>query len=491
MAVDIGLALGAAARALIKVALSCGAGAVAFRLGLFTVPAMKQMSTLYIKIFLPCLLFANTAVAISPSNAASAGPLIGFCVLYLVAGHLVGYILFRFLRAKLPRHFQRTLLPVAGIGNHGDLVLSILLTVGNNPPFRQGDAALGIAFVTLFLVPLNVTLFAFGSAAFQADMKHLINNDEEVLNGEEVLNDEEVPQVVIEPPKSDEFDGGELETLNGRGRSKKRLSIESPATASRRYSPSLGPAEPICPDPDDQFGIPLDALEPPQLDRKPSISVSVSGVSFASQRAASPAPLSTRSARPPAWRRIASRIWANPIVQTLTMPPNFALVLGLLVALIPGVKSVLVPVAGSTSVPPLAVIYDTTTFLGNGAMPLSMCLFGAALTTIDPDWRAAAVGVRWAAVWLVFYRLLFLPVAGIALVEGMVAWGWIDAEAKMLRFVLMMQACVPTAQMCLILTQYFHPRGESKEVATVMALQYAISVVTLTASLTYILAILS
>ncbi|KAJ3376097.1 Protein M3 [Allomyces arbusculus] len=483
MGVDIGLALGAAARALIKVALSCGAGALAFRLGLFTVPAMKQMSTLYIKIFLPCLLFANTAVAISPSNAASAGPLIGFCVLYLVAGHLVGYILFRFLRAKLPRHFQRTLVPVAGIGNHGDLVLSILLTVGNNPPFRQGDAALGIAFVTLFLVPLNVTLFAFGSAAFQADMKHLINNEEEVL-GEE-------PQVFVEPPKSDEFDDGELDTLNGRGRSKKRLSIESPATASRRYSPSLGPAEPIRPDLDDPYSIPLDALEPPQLNRKPSISVSVSGVSFASQRAASPMPISTRSAQPPAWRRNVARIWSNPIVQTLTMPPNFALVLGLLVALIPGVKSVLVPVAGSTSVPPLAVIYDTTTFLGNGAMPLSMCLFGAALTTIDPDWRAAPVGVRWAAVWLVLYRLLFLPVAGIALVEGMVSWGWIDVEAKMLRFVLMMQACVPTAQMCLILTQYFHPRGESKEVATVMALQYAVSVITLTASLTYILAILS
>ncbi|KNE58048.1 hypothetical protein AMAG_04874 [Allomyces macrogynus ATCC 38327] len=485
MAVDIGLALGAAARALIKVALSCGAGAAAFRLGLFTVPAMKQMSTLYIKIFLPCLLFANTAVAISPSNAASAGPLIGFCVLYLVAGHLVGYILFRFLREKLPRHFQRTLLPVAGIGNHGDLVLSILLTVGNNPPFRQGDAALGIAFVTLFLVPLNVTLFAFGSAAFQADMKHLINNEEEVLDGE-------VPQVVIEPPKSDEFDGDELDSLNGRGRSKKRLSIELPATASRRYSASLGLAEPIRPDLDGPYDIPPDALEPPQLDRKPSISVSVSGVSFSSQqRAASPVPLSTRSARPPAWRRLASRIWENPIMQTLMMPPNFALVLGLLVALIPGVKSVLVPVAGSTTVPPLAVIYDTTTFLGNGAMPLSMCLFGAALTTIDPDWRAAPVGVRWAAVWLVFYRLLFLPVAGIALVEGMVTWGWIDVEAKMLRFVLMMQACVPTAQMCLILTQYFHPRGESKEVATVMALQYAVSVVTLTASLTYILAILS
>ncbi|KNE59237.1 hypothetical protein AMAG_18130 [Allomyces macrogynus ATCC 38327] len=407
MAVDIGLALGAAARALIKVALSCGAGAVAFRIGLFTVPAMKQMSTLYIKIFLPCLLFTNTAVAISPSNAASAGPLIGVLRAFTSSWATSSATFsFRFLRAKLPRHFQRTLLPVAGIGNHGDLVLSILLTVGNNPPFRQGDAALGIAFVTLFLVPLNVTLFAFGSAAFQADMKHLIN--------EEVVLDEELPQVIVEPPKSDEFDGGELDSLNGRGRSKKRLSIDSPATTSRRYSPSLGPAVPIRRDPDDRYSIPLDTIEPPQLDRKPSISVSVSGVSFSSQRAASPVPSSTRSARPPAWRRIAARIGSKPIMQTLMMPPNFALVLGLLVALIPGVKSVLVPVAGST----------TTLFL----VPLHVNLFTRA------------------------YRR---------------------------------RNCVSFSR------STSHPRGESKEVATVMALQYAVSVVTLTASLTFILAILS
>ncbi|KAI9150987.1 Protein M3 [Blastocladiella emersonii ATCC 22665] len=433
---SIGTSIFAATRAVLKVALACGTGALAFKSGMFDAPSMKVMSGLYVRLLIPCLMFAKSAVAITPANVPYLVHLVAFSVGYLALGHVVGAVLVWWLRDSLPRHFRRTLIPVAAFGNHGDLILSILYTVGDSPPFRKGDAALGVALVAVFLTAFNVIFFSSGVGHFQADVAHL-----EVEEAVELSLRAATPV-----PEEDEED------------------VKRPASRSRddAAGPSSSAAESTIP------LVPLD------------------------ESAASPPPLRPHSLP----RRIAASLSAffrratqHPAIASLMNLPNLGLFLGLFVALVPGVGPL---VAGSKSAP-LSFLYDAADFLGSAAVPLSMTIFGASLTTLETDaaaWREFP-GILRALVAVLVFRLVLMPVAGVAAVEAAVRGGWIPRDQKMLRFILMIEACVPTAQLCLIMTKFYHPRGEAKEVAAVMLAQYAACFVTLTASLSFILNLLS
>ncbi|KNE71529.1 hypothetical protein AMAG_15744 [Allomyces macrogynus ATCC 38327] len=384
-----------------------GAGALTFRLGLFDRATIKTMGKMFVHVYLPALIFAKTAVAITPTNAPYILLLVIFASGYLALGHLVGYLLYRMLPdAWLPAHFRTSLVSIAAYGNHGDFVLSIIASVGAAAPFAPGDADRGIAYVSVWYAVFNVWFYAIGIQCIERDFRGFAvgavdHRDSELLDR----------VVVKEPTPATDEDDDENEDEGAEG-----IRMRSPALLS---------------------------------------------------------------------------IWKHPVVQSLMLPPNIALALGLVVALTP-ISKWMIPIASG---PPLGWLYDASQFLGQAAIPLSMTLVGAALTTIDAD-RAALKrienrGVLISAAALALYRLVLVPVIGIAIVQAATKAGWVPKDDLMLRFVLMVEACVPTAQICIIMTQFYHPRGESKEAALVMLVQYLASFFTVTIALAYIYTILT
>ncbi|KAJ3369865.1 Protein M3 [Allomyces arbusculus] len=447
--VSLGVAIWAGARAMLKLFAVLGAGALTFRLGLFDRATIKTMGKMFVHVYLPALIFAKTAVAITPTNAPYILLLVIFASGYLALGHLVGYLLYRMLpNAWLPAHFRTSIVSIAAYGNHGDFVLSIIASVGAAAPFAPGDADRGIAYVSVWYAVFNVWFYAIGIQCIERDFRGFAvtavdQRDSELLDG-----------VVVKEPtpvtdEDDDDDDDEHESAEGiRMRSPALLSVPDHSPRARAAS-----------------------------------------TSSSARLSAPPPPLSTPHR--PAWSRTLLKFWTHPVVRSLLLPPNIALALGLVVALTP-ISKWMIPIASG---PPLGWLYDASQFLGQAAIPLSMTLVGAALTTIDAD-RAALKrienrGVLISAVALAVYRLVLVPVIGIAIVQAATNAGWVPKDDLMLRFVLMAEACVPTAQICIIMTQFYHPRGESKEAALVMLVQYLASFFTVTIALAYIYTILT
>ncbi|ORZ35278.1 auxin efflux carrier [Catenaria anguillulae PL171] len=472
---SIGTYIFAAARAVLKVALVCGAGAISFKSGMFDEPSMKLMSKLYVQVLIPSLLFSKTALAITPTNAPYLGQLIGVSVLYLAIGHLAGFVIYRMLINKLPRHFRRTIIPMAAYGNSGDLVLSILASVGNEPPFNKGDQALGVAFVAIFLASFNIVFFSSATAHFAADVAHLVEAEEVAMTPQESRNPSlelddgpassssassllpegdvaDIQDQEIVPPSSSTFVSSSASASN--------------ASPSSRLSPEVKERPPATPPPRAHApNAPLNSNAEAQHEASPSTMHTI--------------------------RRIWLTVSTHPLLSSLLNLPNIGLFSGLLVALIPGALPLMVP----TSSAPLSFIYSAFDFLGQAAVPLSLTIFGASLTTLETDrrvWREYP-GIPWALILVLVFRLILMPVIGIVVVEVILvgALGWIPKEEKMLRFVLMIEAAVPTAQLVLIMAKYYHPQGEAKEAAAMTLAQYAVCFLTLTASLAFILNLLS
>ncbi|KAI9223953.1 auxin efflux carrier [Blastocladiella britannica] len=457
-----GQAIWAGARAMLKVACVCGAGGLAFRMQVFDRPTSKNLANMFIKLFLPMLTFSKVSVAFTSDNIRFAGVIIAFGSGYLIFGHLVGILVYLMFRNKMPVHLRKSLIPATAFTNQGDLPLSIIVSLAGTGPFTSADVDKGVAFVAVWYSVFNLFFYAFSIRFFEADFAALARVEdaadpelEEVALSDNVRgddgNDEEEADVLAKAPESPT--------------SSHSAAAASPAGAATvtyvQEEANEGiPLAPMAPDDDARTGT------SPDLD-----------------------PGASRLPRWPAqaWARVSSayaRVQANPLGRAVLFPPNVGLFLGLLAALVPGLHGLFFPLVTA----PFSFVYDTAAFLGAAAVPISMTIFGAALTTVDLD-RATLrqyPGVLWSGIVLAVYHLLLLPAIGIGMVYVATSAGWVPEEEKMLRFVLMAQGCMPTAQICVVITQYLHPRGESKEMATIMLVQYAAAMVTLTGSLAFI-----
>ncbi|ORZ41273.1 auxin efflux carrier [Catenaria anguillulae PL171] len=425
----------AGARAMLKVALVCGIGALAYRFQMFDRPTSKTISKMFIQLYLPLLIFSKTSIAITPANAPFLAIISTFALAYFALGHAFGAVLWYFARRYMPIHLQLSLIPAAGFGNNGDLVLSIIMSLEGIGGFTSADVDKGIAYVAVWYAIFNAIFYSASVNCFKADFRRLAKA-EEVL---EVDVDVGNPGIAIEPATATHVEPSSTTQV-----------VDTTRPDSRTQ------------------------LNPAQLEATPGLPATHTAI--------------LNSASTPSLFTRIRTILAHPFLQSLVFPPNIALFLGLLVALIPALKSLFLPLTTA----PLGFAFDAASFLGAAAIPLSMTVFGAALTTIetDRDMLRKHPGLLWCALALLAFRLLALPGIGIALVTVATNGGWIPKDQGMLRFVCMVQACVPTAQICILITQYYHPRGESKEMATIMIVQYAAAMLTLTACLGYIFHVL-
>ncbi|KAJ3128403.1 Protein M3 [Physocladia obscura] len=177
-------------------------------------------------------------------------------------------------------------------------------------------------------------------------------------------------------------------------------------------------------------------------------------------------------------------------LKTCFNPNTVATLLGLLITLIPVLRNLFYTESTATETAtsqPLAFIFKALQLVGNAGVPIGLLNVGSALGRLEFK-KFAPIRV---ITGIALCRLIVMPILGVVLVQVLVSHGIIDGNDKMMQFVMMMEASIPTASTTVYLTQFWHPRGEADAMASVVVVQYAVAFVTMTLSLAIILSLLA
>lgn len=391
------------------------------------------------------------------------GVLVLFSVLFLALGHLMGILLAHFLKPKAT--FKNTLIMSCSMGNYGDLPMAVVLSIGNSEPFKDGDSMQGIAYISAFLLLTNLYFFIIGLASIGQDIQVLIQEEkdrEQQLELSSINSNATPPSLAIannvralyqRPQHINNSESSQgSDTINN-----VIVVQDEPATADEdlRLSSKSLLSKPH-----------LKQLQKKVSGWKPSL------LEFESIRLY----LKTPSAQ----------LW----MQCIFSPCNIAIVAGLVVTLTPSLKALFIKSPPAYSIqdqPPLSFLMESMVLVASCSVVLGIVNLGAALGSLEVKqfigWRIAGS--------IAFTRLLLIPVIGIGMTLLVSATTtWIPESDPMLRFVIMLEAVVPTASSTVYFTQYWHPKGEAQEISGVVLVQYLICGLTLTLSLISILSLL-
>lgn len=142
-------------------------------------------------------------------------------------------------------------------------------------------------------------------------------------------------------------------------------------------------------------------------------------------------------------RRRLARLGSS-FLQTLIMPCSVSIILAFIISIIPVLKALFVPDVPGVNMspapdgqPPLAIILNTTTFIGGASIPLGLMTLGSALARMEiPVGRLRSLPLG-AVGALAIGRMVIMPVLGVLIIQGLTQVGLLDARDKVLRFVCM------------------------------------------------------
>ena len=442
MQIAIGWLIWAALKPILKLVILLFIGAYLARIKLVTPIISKVLSKFLLLFPYPCLFFTSIVNSIKPENIGKMGILIFMSVAFLFIGHVIGVILCRILKPK--KAFKNTLVMACSMGNCGDLPMAIILSIGNSEPFNNGDQAIGIAYISAFLLLTNLYFFTVGLSSIGSDIQVLMQEEKEK-------------------------DRMELDSVGSSGAMVQVLHQRSTVSSSL---PVSIPANEI--DIQDDEGNDLRLT-----------TVSLLGSSNSNSSSTSPWKELREKARV-YFSSPTAQLW----IQCIFSPCNTSVILGLIVALSPPLKELFVTFPPATSIqqqPPLSFLMEAMGLLANCSVVLGIVNLGAALGSLEIKqflgWRLVG--------GIAFARLLIFPIFGISftlIIQNCTLW--IPETDLMLRFVIMLEAVVPTASSTVYFTQYWHPKGEAQEISGVVLVQYLVCGFTLTLSLIAILSLL-
>ncbi|RUP47865.1 hypothetical protein BC936DRAFT_145252 [Jimgerdemannia flammicorona] len=430
------------------------------------------------------------------------------------------------------------------IWTQGDIILSVILSIADTPPFGPGDKARGIAYTSVFvavasMLPENWNL---ESIVFLNDYCRRVRTGYKLIESDFTNSRaaKEEPEASIGLQRSIPIDDETAE-------------IASPSSPGCLYQGSM--AVPVTRSEVADDGVcvsPVPILPIPRL--------ATQTIPDAPITLPITPPSVTLSLPPPAARKVSvlatllSRLrW---FVEPLLCPPSVGVLLGLVIGLVPPAKALFVAEGGKEMLgldgrPVLGFVYDTACFVGecfefgwcmvvglelvdytderllvpifrekvkhmyrsgtrfihhrlhsvqppmlnqsdsycNNYLPepltFSLLLLGAAVFSFRLRPVPNPISVPFPSylpLLLAFTKLLVIPFATILLLHLIVVrpGGPLDPARKMLRFVLAFQSCTPTGTSVVFLVQCYNPSGEAGEIARWLLVQYVVGVVTMT-----------
>ncbi|CDO75204.1 hypothetical protein BN946_scf184794.g11 [Trametes cinnabarina] len=481
---------------LVKTFISIICGYVLARMGLFPPAASRGASQVTMNVSLPALIFANIVPAFTPSNVSAIGPLFLIAFFYIAFGFFAGLIIREI--CYVPRNFWQGILVLTGMSNWGNLPNAVVLSVTQQAPFNPAtDQALGVSFVSIFIVCYHITFWMLGAAhSLSWDYRPGVPQGEAAerrfrwyekpigsLIARYILRRKLPPSQGLSEDAIKEADekawpekekGQEIVVLDEMdaqihneeqvdpdpdiqlARRTSRLSTTTPNTRLR--TPSLNPAA---------SSSALPPVPPPTR----AHSTHSSDAQSIAQRS------ETDTLHPPSFKRRVIRVF-RPLSALFT-PVTITLALSLPIALVQPLKALFVDVSdiggpdwkGPDGRPPLAFVIDTAEFMGNIAVPLALVLLGASFARLQMPRPLSRLPMM-AMFLTTITKMVILPVVGVFLVQAMTNAGLISKGAKAERFVAMFLSGTPTAVNQLIVASLYSPDGNVDTLAAFLLVQY-------------------
>ncbi|KAI0758156.1 auxin efflux carrier [Fomes fomentarius] len=469
---------------LIKTFITIIAGFVVAKMDLFPKAAARGASQVTMNMALPALIFANVIPAFTPSNISALGPLFLIAFTYQAIGFAFGLVIRE--TCYIPRNFWQGVIVMTGMSNWGNLPNAVVMSVTRQAPFNgDTDPALGVSYVSIFIVAYHIVFWMLGAAHSiswdylpgvpqgEAAERHVSWKEKPLGNliARRILHEDIKSSFDLPPPgPKDE------EALS------EKVVEKTPAEVNEAPVSEL-PSDPN-PDPDVQLARKTSRLSTstaPAQNHRTSIS-NTPAASSAVPRAPPPTPahstrnfdtqsVTSRSStlHTPTLPQKIIRVF-RPLSAVIT-PVTVALAISLPIALIDPLKALFVDISdiggpsysGPDGRPPLAFLIDTADFMGGITIPLALIL-------LDPR-PLSRLPIK-AMILSTLAKMIILPVIGIFLVQAMTASGFVDKEAKVLRFVMMFLSCTPTAVNQLIVASLYAPDGNTDTLAAFLLVQY-------------------
>ncbi|BGO99695.1 Protein M3 [Rhodotorula toruloides] len=488
---------------LIRIAIPAAVGFTLVKRKLFPGEGTKALSLLIINFTLPCLLFSKIVPSFTPDNVHALGPIILAAFFYQALPGILG-VLARAI-TETPRCFRYGILSAYMFGNWGDLPTAVIYSIAANAPFNgASDEALGIAYVSGFILVNYISSFPLqGLRLVQVDYHHPPDPARELRyeDGEFGAFRKYANRLVFGRPMRHELEEqrcrqlskegagkdvseGELD-LDGRGGEAtisalryRQPRLRSIATQTDPNATSRTSRTPVTG---------LSTSDCPPLETVPT-NLSIGSAHTQADQAGAPSDAQASDAslsqHPSTTTRILDSIWRllRPIV---TSPPTMVLLSALIIALIPDLRILFIPPTSSDAsfaptapdgLPPLAVLYDTASFVGAASVPLGLIVLGASIAKLrlpKPLSRLPLAGI----VAMALIRLVVVPVCGFFFVKQLVKIGMVEETNAVLRFVMVLFSCVPTATNQVTYQIIFAPSGVDSNadlLAAYLLAQYAV-----------------
>ncbi|KAK9763878.1 Protein M3 [Basidiobolus ranarum] len=465
--------------------------------------------------------------SINTENLPQMGILACVVLFYIFLGGLFG-LGYRFL-LPLPKNFRNGFVAASIWANWGDLPLAVMTSVGDSPPFKPGDSSIGVAYMSVFIVMFNLSLFTLGGYKLvQSDYREIeidvedhiaTPNGAEDLDGLFSVEEEETNSLICMHVPARNYKNAHIEP-NGIETSKNHSLQEKYCLRgeSRVNFPQTECSTYIFPERRSVIRQQSEPVSVPMYRKNSSSSIPTiysNGDILSTKKTCTSIanfhivdgkesqdpnvrsdPIRTRTTfgditdfdkpNPERVTKLNTRIY--DIVAVIFSPPNVAIITGIAIGLIGSLKHMWVREGSDDQhEPPLEFLFQVISMIGAAYLPLSLANLGGALVNIDISAIPLYISLSFVAI-----KLVVTPVVGIFTVQFLTySIHWFPVDDKPLRFLAMFASCVPTATSIMILSQFFSPTGEAKEVAALLVLQYLFGMITMVGTLAYILNLLS
>ncbi|KAF8603190.1 auxin efflux carrier [Ceratobasidium sp. AG-I] len=486
------------AKPLLKLVITTAFGYFLTKADLFGAVAARGAGQVLLNIFLPSLLFSKIVPGFTVQNIVALGPLILVACIYQLYGLIIAWLV----RGTfwVPRRFHNGILAAGVWSNWGDLPTAVIMTMTASAPFSPGDSDVAVAYLSAFILVFFVTLFPLGGhnliAKDYADGAMPVDADDDDVPESPITRIRRNWQGVCSAiqrrrggaPSSDIE--GDTEMKDDKVFDEKDTKIVSPQPRHVSFNPS----EPTA------YG--GQSTRPPTSAPVSPAPTVVDGITttlsrtLPTHRAPTPPPAITPP-KPTGLKRAFQLI--RTFLSALASPPTITMAVAFLVALVPTLKALFITPAPDSNIhigaapdglPPLSIILDTATFIGGASIPLGLICLGSALARLQAPKPISRAPLGAIAAFSIL-KMVIGPIFGVLLVEGLTHHaGLIDPNDKVLRFVCIYFAGVPTATTQVYLTQIYSPDGSASHISAFLIPQYALMFVTMTALSAYALNIL-
>lgn len=407
------------------------AGVLLTRRGALTADVRRGLSKMSASLLVPCLLLERLSRTVTPALLTEAWPILLAGFFYVILGCGLGCAVVHVF--SVPAELRRPTIAAISFANSQALPI-ILIDVIAPALFDEGAAALGVAYIGLYLAVYLVLQWTIGAALL------------------------DVPML----------------TIGGGERSDTAASAASAAT--HEAASGTHPTNPASVEATEEMSAKAVALE----EEAQETEATEAGRRLARRAMAGTATLLTEGeSRWPGLLRLAPRAMAA-VGRRVASPPIYGIAVGLAIGLLRPLRWLLV--GGGETLPPLGFVMQAARVVGDAAIPVNTMLLGASLAK-GPDWSAVPARVVGA---VVVCKLGVMPAAALAV--GRMLASTAPALPPLLLLVAMMEGAMPSANNLMMMCELAGGKS-SKMMATSIFAQYLAAPVLLTAALTGFMAL--